>query len=138
MALRIQNDGPRIVSSNFWDSEMACRGFFFLSFNAGAARLLVPDSRAAEIPEMMTAKLVVISRGPGMGRKDMMEILFDDDSDAPYSMHLGVEQVDRLLPAQDHGRAMEFSAWGREAVQLFSRPCRFRMAEKIPCLESWD
>jgi hypothetical protein len=35
--LEIHNDGPAIVSSNYWDTELAKAGAVFLSVNAGAA-----------------------------------------------------------------------------------------------------
>jgi hypothetical protein len=41
--LSICNSGQDISDTNFWDSEIASRGFTFLSWNAGAARLMVPD-----------------------------------------------------------------------------------------------
>jgi hypothetical protein len=50
VALVIENNGPEILSSNFWDSETSN---FFLSVNAGAARLLIPDSRIDEIRKMV-------------------------------------------------------------------------------------
>jgi hypothetical protein len=137
-ALQIENDGPRILSGDFWDSDMARRGFFFMSVNAGAARLLVPDCRADQVPDMSTAKLVVISRGPGMGRRDMFELLFDDDSEEPYALHFGVQQIDRLIPARENGQELAFTAWGRNAVLLFERPARFRLVDSVPCLEAWQ
>jgi hypothetical protein len=137
MPLVIENSGPAIASSDFWDSEYARKGYFYLSFNAGAARLLIPDSRIAQVEELQTGELVIISQGPGMGRKDMTEVLFEDNTDVPYSIHIGSEQVDRFLPASDHGRDVPFTAWGRNAVLLFERPGKFRRVKKIPCLEPW-
>ena len=77
MALVIENNGSEILSSNFWDSETSN---FFLSVNAGAARLLIPDSRIDEIGKMVTGKQVILSRGPcwPQADKDAIEIMFDD------------------------------------------------------------
>jgi hypothetical protein len=136
MDLVIENNGPEILSSNFWDSETAS---FFLSVNAGAARLLIPDSRIDEI-QKMTGKLVILSRGPcwPQADKDAIEIMFDDGSKTPYSIQLMEEQTDHLITASMHGRNLEFSAWGKNAVKIFERPARFRMVIRLPCLEAWS
>lgn len=140
MVLQIENREGDILSSNFWDSEYAKRGAFFLSINAGAARLLIPDNRISEVKEMETGKLVILSRGPWPeGRKkEAIEILFEDYSEASYSMHLGSEQVDRLLPPSDNGKDIIFSAWTRGAVKLFERPGKFRTVRRLPWLKPWE
>ena len=46
----IGNAGKEITQSNYWETEMAQAGFAYLSFNAGCARLLIPDGN--EVPEM--------------------------------------------------------------------------------------
>jgi hypothetical protein len=135
MALVIKNDGQEILSSTFWDSETAN---FFLSVNAGAVRLLIPDSRINEIRKM-TGKLVIISRGPCWPEadKDAIEIMFDDGSKTPYSIQLKAEQTDDLITASMHGSALTFSAWKKNAVKIFERPARFRTVIRLPCLEAW-
>jgi hypothetical protein len=138
MALTIENDGPEIVASNYWNSEMARKGAFFLSFNEGAARLLVPDNRINEVREIETGTtLVILSRGPWAGKSAAIEMLFEYNSGMPYSISLGPEHIDRLIPASEHGRDLKFSAWRRNAVKLFERTAKFRMVERLPCLESW-
>jgi hypothetical protein len=136
MALVIKNDGQEILSSNFWDSETAS---FFLSVNAGAARLLIPDSKIGEIGKMMKGNLVILSRGPcwPQADKDAIEIMFDDGSKTPYSIQLMAEQTDDLIPASMHGKNFTFSAWRKNAVKTFERPARFRMVKRLPCLEAW-
>lgn len=138
--IHVANDGQDIEGSTFWDTLYACRGYFFLTFNQGAARLLIPDNRISDVEEMKTGKLVIISQGPWAQskRKLMNEILFDDGTETPYSIHFGMEQTDRKLPATDHGRDVPFSAWGRNAVKLFERPGKIRLNKKIPCLEAWE
>jgi hypothetical protein len=137
MALIIENDGSKIVKSNYWDSEFAQKGYFFCSFNAGAAMLLIPDSRLNEVPEMATGKLIILSRGTWNRKKDALEILFDDGSDEPHLMHLSKDQLDRLIPSSDNGRDLTFSAWKRGPVKLFERPAKFRIVKNLPCLEKW-
>jgi hypothetical protein len=55
------NDGPKIVESNFW--TLPDHGKFLVSVNAGAFRILLPDSLSEYLSEMATAREMVISRG---------------------------------------------------------------------------
>lgn len=117
--IEIVNDGFDIKSTNYWDTEQAKRGFFFLSWNAGSARLLIPDSRQSELKEIMTAKYVVISRVklqeyPG---RQFYELLFEDHSDAPYVIRISVEQSDRLITRSDGGKSF-FHAYTRNGLQI--------------------
>jgi hypothetical protein len=136
----IENEGPEIIRTNFWQTEMAKKGGFFLSANAGAFRLLVPSSFVAEIEEFETAKDIILTRGfwPE-SRGDAMEILFDDGTDNPYSLHLSQSQLDRWPSSTDIGRTFEFSAWtnhGGEPFCAFRSKCLYRVAKKLPYLKS--
>jgi len=42
MITTIENDGPDIVTTNYWTTEHEQRGLFYVSINAGTCRLLVP------------------------------------------------------------------------------------------------
>ena len=50
--ISIENKGQRIVRTNYFDTENARSGFVYLSWNAGAGRVLLPDSRKEWLPEM--------------------------------------------------------------------------------------
>lgn len=43
----IGNEGQSIKQINYWDTEHAATSLVFLSWKAGAARLLVPDAAKA-------------------------------------------------------------------------------------------
>lgn len=139
--LSIENDGPDIVSSNFWDTEYARDGYYFLSFNAGAARLLMPRQHRSALRDMRTAGEVIISRGPWPAhlREDAIELMFEDGSTAPFALHFGLEQVDRVLPADDEGRQLVFTvwAWARGPVKALELPARYRRVATIPCMDPW-
>lgn len=98
------NNGPEIVSTSYWHTEAALRGYVYLSINAGCFRLLVPDAFVTVnswIKEAISrADCVIITRGPWreMGKSDGIEILFEDHSDEPYALHIVPEQVE-LMPA---------------------------------------
>ena len=61
----IENDGPLIVTSNYWESEIAAAGKLYLTINAGCFRLLVPQIQRATISDMRPgAKHIVVSMLP--------------------------------------------------------------------------
>lgn len=138
MMLKISNKGQAIIETDYWDSDHAKAGFCFLSWNAGAARLLVPDSMKNHVQEMRDAKYVIISRGPWPehGGREALELLFEDDSDTPYCMHLVSEQADRMIPEGDQGGGFVVTVWtsGGEKLRL---PGKYRVVDKIPCLDPW-
>lgn len=132
-----EGDGGDIASTNFWNHPMAQRGFLFLSWNAGVARLLVPAAAASFVREMRTGREAIISRGhwPEAGG-DGIEVLFEDHSNAPFAIHLMIEQTDRLLPKTDSGTRFRLSVWTPAGRQL-EMPGRYRVVPRIPSLKPW-
>lgn len=140
--LSVSNHGPLIVETNFWDLPIERAGNFYLSTNAGAFRLLVPRSQEAAVPEMATAREVVVSRGPWpqVRRAEGIEILFDDGSDSPFALHLSIEAVDRLPLDSDAGQEWLFTAWTSprrgKPHQALQRPAWYRRVPQIPYLKA--
>jgi hypothetical protein len=139
--ISIVNDAADIVSTDYWETENAARGAYYLSINAGTFRLLVPPALVGEIEEWRTAREVIVSRGPWpeKGRADAIEILFEDRSDSPYVVHIGTEQVDRLPTDADQDRPgrpprWTFTAWARGG-KVLTLPCRYRRVKHIPWLK---
>lgn len=99
--IQIKNRGMALEWSDYWDSGLARAGHCFLSWNANAARLLVPDAQKGLLREMRGAREVLISRGPwpDQGGRDGIELLWEDGSEEPFCLHLVAEQCDRLIPA---------------------------------------
>lgn len=93
----IENEGQAVAGTDYWQSVQAQAGYVYLSWNAGAARLLVPDAAKHLLREMRGAEYVIISKGALHGR-DALELVFEDGSDAPFVIHMLSEQCDRLLP----------------------------------------
>jgi hypothetical protein len=143
--IKTVNHGPSVISSTYWESDLAERGMYFLSLNAGSFRLLCPPGEGKQIAEMRTSNEVVITIGtvtrnglPGMqiGR-EMVEILFDDRTDRPFNLTLSMEQLDRRPPKTDDSKRWEFSAWeGRRGKphQALYRRAYLRFAS-LPCLK---
>jgi hypothetical protein len=130
-----ENAGKKLKSTNYWDSEHAKKGALFFSINAGCIRMLIPDNMHHIISEIKTGKKIIISRGPwpDQNREDGFEILFDDYTEAPFTLHVGVEQW-AMLPAKSN--KWEFAAWTREGMVLEKR-CYYRTVDHIPYGKPW-
>lgn len=135
--LMIENSGPEICSTNYWDTEYARGGVLYVSVNAGAFRLLLPPALEPALMDMRTAREVIISRGPWPGKKpDAFELLFEDGSDAPYTLQFGAEQIDRAPAKIDEGRdGLLCTVWTAGLVNALTLPAAYRRVAKIPCLQ---
>ena len=139
--ITIENNGPEIISTNYWQSDYASRGAFYVAVNAGCFRLLVPDIQLSQVVEWRSAREVIISRGPwpDAGKHEAIELLFEDDSDNPFCLHMGSEQIDRLPPDADRDRQgqpprWKFAAW-TSGGKILELPARYRIVKRIPCLK---
>jgi len=138
--ITVSNQGQRIVSTNYWDMDQAKAGYFFLTWNAGAGRLLVPDSQKSALQEMKkVASEVIVSRGPwtDQGGRDALELLWEDGSDSPYVIMLATEQCDRLIPDTDQGGGFVIAAWTRSGIKQ-RWPGKYRIVDSLPCLQPWS
>lgn len=136
-----QNNGQEILSCSYWGTHAEQEGYYYLSPNAGCFRLLAPGKSDRQIAEMQSARTVIISRGPwpDQNRPDALEVLFDDDTQSPFALHLTIEQCERLPAATDAGREFVFALWtGPTPQKVFTRPCFYRLTPKIPCLKPWS
>lgn len=143
--LKIENNGPELVDTNYWITEHAEKGFVYLSANAGCFRLLVPESSGISIPDMQNgAQYVILSRGPWTqhGNLDALEILFEDHSDNPLAIHILRDQAD-LLPTDteidQHGQSQRWTiaVYTKNGKQL-ELPVRYRTVKNIPYLKEWS
>jgi hypothetical protein len=135
--LMIVNAGQAIQETNYFDSEMARRGFFYVTWNAGAIRLLIPDCAESVIEEMRTGRVCVVSsgvmRGGVMDGRRMLELMFDDGSESPFTMHLSADQVDRDVITSEV--AVPVTAWSRKGL-VGEWPGWYRVVEWLPSLEA--
>lgn len=131
----VQNDGPEIVTSDYWASSLAREGHVYLTPNAGVWRLLVPEGWR-HLADAKAAAGVCITRGSLYGR-DAVEILFDDGSQNPLALHTTTQAVERL-PADDDGHKLRtITVWGDGPEKLLELPCYYRLRPSLPCLEDW-
>ncbi|MNP17111.1 hypothetical protein D3C76_1095350 [compost metagenome] len=134
--ISVVNEGQAIKHMDYWQSEQARAGYLFLSWNAGAARLLVPDASEALLKEMRGAQHVIIRKGEPEGRA-ALELLFEDGSDAPFVVHMLLEQSDRLLPEAEQGGDFVVTVWTHGVSQL-QYPGKYRVVGTLPDLSPWQ
>jgi hypothetical protein len=58
----ITNDGPELVSTNYWETPNCKAGLFVLSTNADCVRLLMPPSHQSSLSDMKGALEVLLTR----------------------------------------------------------------------------
>ncbi len=134
----IINRGQAIIRTDYWTSEHAKAGYCYLTWNAGAARILIPDAVKHLLRDMKGATEVIISRGPwtDQGGRDAIELMWEDGSDEPFCLHLVAEQCDRLIPETDQGGGITVIAYTRGG-EKGRWPARYRVAPEIPWLREW-
>ncbi|AEM48067.1 hypothetical protein Acife_1944 [Acidithiobacillus ferrivorans SS3] len=120
--LLIENNGIEITDTNYWESDWAMRDLCYLSWNAGAGRLLVPDNVALSfMTTMLTAKSIIIDRRScrqGMARSHF-DIVFDDRTKSPFILTLDNNMTDRSLgPANAQPRT--FTVWVNYCQKVMS------------------
>lgn len=121
LMIEIQNDGPEILSTNYWQTEHAQHGLLYLTGNGGTWRLLVPPAAGEMIAEMRTGKSVTIEpsiQAPGR----CWDIVFEDGTESPYAVALDKQQVDRKM---EPGKCT-LSVWTR-AGKAMELPCVIRL-----------
>jgi len=137
--IAIENDGQNIKNTNYFESPAAKEGYVFLTINAGAFRLLVPDNIAAKlVGEIATANEVIVSRGRWVAQNgiDAFEIMFEDNSDSPYCFHISAKQADTYPVESDCGKQWNFTVWNSKG-KIAEFPSWYRTVEQIPCLEAY-
>ena len=132
--LHVTNYGASLLATNYYGSEWVQEGALLLSWNAGAARLLIPPAiLPACLAEIRGAELVVVSRGLFRDH-DCYELMFEDGSDTPYSIQISCEQTDFLIPARRESFVLiVHSPDGAELVF----PARYRQVAALPCRAPW-
>ena len=135
--ITISNNKQLIASTNYWHSDYAKNGKYFLSWNAGTARLLMPSICINHLNQMKTAEYVIISKGfwPAQGAVGI-ELLFEDNTESPFLLVITSEQTDRILSDNDQGGGFEVVLWTDKGIQL-TLPGKYRRVARLPCMEEW-
>jgi hypothetical protein len=132
----IVNDGPELVSTTYWDSTEAANGFAFLSYNARTLRLLVPPPLERHLPDMTGhVRQVVLTRGQLDSIDNVIEVMFEDGSEAPFASHLDPKATDRRWTAHDERNDVENKTSVPCEIEL---EARLRLDYEIERLRSTD
>lgn len=140
--LQIENHGPLVVATNYWESEYERAGKLFGSCNAGAIRLLLPRAMRSVLNDLRRSEYVILSRGPWpeAGRAEAVEILWEDHSDDPQAWRLSAESFDTLPAEPRAGREWIISVWDLKKGKphkAIERRCYWRRVALLPCLKPW-
>ena len=95
LLIEIANDGQMLAGTTYWQTEHASAGMCYLSGNAGAWRLLVPEAAEGLLAEMHTGRTATIE--PSLHIAGNWDVVFDDGTDSPFSIALSPGQIDRAL-----------------------------------------
>jgi hypothetical protein len=105
-------------------------------------RLLVPAEYEFSVGDMLTdVKHVVVSRTIDAPAEDIaLEIMFEDDSEAPFFLHLSGSQVDLFPAKSDAQRKFAFDVYvNRDGPKrIFSTTALFRVAPRLPWTKKAD
>jgi hypothetical protein len=133
--LMFQSDGPKLINTSYFESEWTQQGLAFLSWNAGAARLLIPDALINYLEDMKDCKYVVISHGLLNGN-DAYEIMFEDESQSPFCLHISVDACDRVVSDLSYISEFDFSILTSTGV-VFETKGKYRKVKTLPCRQRW-
>ncbi|MGB6221637.1 hypothetical protein [Haloferula sp.] len=102
--ITITNIGPEIESTNFWDTEIGTQNHAF-SVNAGCLRLLVPNCHTPCLPDMVGCEYVVASIIKRIQpKKFAIELLFEDHTQTPFSIHMCPGACLSLFPLAENSK----------------------------------
>lgn len=118
--ITIRNAGADIIETDYWLTDHAAAGLCYLSGNAGVWRLLVPDMAESMLPEMRTGTSVTIEAS--MHDPRCWDIVFEDGTDAPFSLAIDKKQVDRKL----ENKPGRLTVWTRLGGRVLDLACEVR------------
>jgi len=135
--IMVKNNETELIGTNYWETESAHKGLFYLSINAGAFRILVPETEEKVIEEFKTGEYCIISKGPSQtpSHPFAIELLFEDHTKTPYFLLLCAGQVDRNPSSTDAGHKNKLSVWTKGCKKVLEMDAYFRVVNKFPCLK---
>ena len=115
MSIIILNNGPDIVSTNYWQTKNATNGLLYLSASEKCLRLLVPKALEKIVPAMQDAFHVSVEHST-FGGQSAYDLVFHDGTAEPFVITMHVTSVDwrSLLWGAD-----VFAVWTEQGRQLY-------------------
>jgi len=142
--LTISHDGPEMLATNYWQSELARAGKVYLSTHAGCFRLPLPPQHVGAVRAIRMALGCVVWRGPSPARHvpDALELLCDDGHETPCSLPLSLEAIDRMPLNQDRRQPWTLAVWphrvGPTGRKVLETPCHDRRVRQLPDVRPWQ
>ena len=91
-------DGNKIAKSNYYESSYNAHDKFFMAYNAKCFHLFIPSALSDIIKEIKTGNYAVLTVGKDrIFRKNLVEIMFEDFTDNPYSITISPEQMLQVI-----------------------------------------
>jgi len=137
MYITIENDGPEIRGTNFWDTGIGDKHYAY-AINAGCLRVLIPVEKEHLITEMTTCDYAIVSTvaNPKLGKLGI-EILFEDHSKAPFCLHLCPDAgigFYPMMPVKPIERSL--SLWIKGPEKVGAMKAYFRKVPRLPYLKA--
>jgi len=127
--VHISNRGQEIASTDYWQTEHARRGYLYLSFNAGALRVLVPEPAVGSLQDLPPAGTPCEYLQEGLpGEPRMPALLWNDDPAQPYRIAVSSYQVDRRVREAEDDEFLVLSGHGHTWYGMRVAP-----KEGLPC-----
>lgn len=134
--ITVKNRGSAIEETNFFETEHARNGCFYISFNAGTARVLMPKKilEKADISDDVTE--VIITYGYWDRAEDYgFELLFEDNTVHPFCMYTQINMVNRLLKNKVV-HTLPLHIYSEDGLERIFK-ARYRRRNTIPYMKPW-
>jgi hypothetical protein len=140
---QMQNKKGTLLSTDYFDCKLGKAGLYYISFNAYAGRLLIPDTQAAELfveLEKNPVAHVVLSMGKTFDKenkcfKDMGELMFEDGTDAPFSVIIQSDLIDRRISSEPMETTLALHT--RDGAYDTTFKLYVRTVGELPYLRPW-
>jgi len=129
------NDNGLLAETNYWNSEVCQKGYYYLIHHQGNYFLLVPENNDL-LQEITGTETIVITKGNYKGKDNWFEIMFEDNSDCPYMILMENEQVSRITPLKEGWIGNFYIYTGSlEKPDYHSDKVHYRITDNLPCLQ---
>lgn len=147
--IQIENHGPLILSTNYWDSEFSANGKLIISPNAGTIRCLLPPLLYPVVGDLRRCSYAILSRGTfsrellmrygvdlSLSGQDGIEIMWEDHTDSPHVWHVTADSC-LMLPGDPTPNQWVIACWVERRGQphkALDRQCYWRSRD-LPCMD---
>ena len=129
------DDNSFLSDTDYWQLDMCENGFYYCVFNMDKYFLLIPKDRNNLEDEIASTESVIITRGNFKGKDNWFELMFEDNTDTPYSIMLENEQLNRVSAQKKgwNGHFYIFSGSLKNCIRKFDK-VYYRETNTLPCL----